>query len=286
MPSDPEAADALRAWSASPDDTTTLDASGLNLSGADLSRTDLATALLIETDLRHAKLVGADLYRANLAAAACDDADLSSAWLSKADLRETSLRRAALTGANLGSAELWQVDARAASFRGATLHGAGLFHVQVQGADLTDATVNETSFEVVLDGKTAVRGLTGTVFGPAHLDEGGALRELAGLELELWLNGCGASVDVLNSPPGTVTYYARIDDEFPRERPAGILRRRRAGQSFRDEAFTRNLRWEPTEYLRLYELGHNEDDHVEITEAEANQFISRIIDKLRNTLSA
>lgn len=43
-----------------------------------------------------------------------------------------------------------------------------------------------------------------------------------------------------------------------------------------DEAFTRNLRWEATEYLRRYELGDNDPDHVEITEAEAAAFIERI----------
>ncbi|MFD5518150.1 hypothetical protein [Streptomyces sp. NPDC127066] len=43
-----------------------------------------------------------------------------------------------------------------------------------------------------------------------------------------------------------------------------------------DEAFTRNLRWEPTEYLRLYELGHNEVDRVEITDAEASAFIQEV----------
>ncbi|OKI96664.1 hypothetical protein AMK10_08140 [Streptomyces sp. CB02058] len=97
----------------------------------------------------------------------------------------------------------------------------------------------------------------------------------------MWLNSRGASVSVLNSPPGTVTYHARVDDEFPRERPAGIVRRRRAGNSLSDEVYSRNLRWEPTEYLRLYELGHNDDDHVEITEEEANRFILRTRAKLQ-----
>lgn len=72
------------------------------------------------------------------------------------------------------------------------------------------------------------------------------------------------------------TYYARIGDGFSREEPSGIVRRTVENGVERDEAFTRNLRWEPTEYLRLYELGHNDDDHVEITEAEADAFVERV----------
>jgi hypothetical protein len=49
-----------------------------------------------------------------------------------------------------------------------------------------------------------------------------------------------------------------------------------------DEAFTRNLRWEPTEYLRRYHLGHDDVDHVEITEAEADAFVARITEKLKD----
>jgi hypothetical protein len=56
-----------------------------------------------------------------------------------------------------------------------------------------------------------------------------------------------------------------------------VRRRRvgRAGETY-DEAFTRGFRWEPTEYLRRYALGHNEVDHVEITEVEAARFIENV----------
>lgn len=283
MPTDPEAAAALQAWCDARDDQTTLDASQLDLSDVDLSGADLALATLFDTNLAGAKLVGADLYRAQGADAVLDGADLSEASLVKVDFRDTSLRAANLTRADLGSAELRKVDAQSASLRDATLDGASLVNVSLQGADLTGASAQNTTLNVVFDDRTIVIGLSGTVRGPARLAEPESGRELAGLELEFWLNDRGASVEVLNSPPGTVTYYARIDDEFPRERPAGIVRRRRAGQSFRDEAFTRNLHWEPTEYLRLYELGHNDSDHVEITEQEANRFISRITAKLRGS---
>ncbi|MGW2572817.1 pentapeptide repeat-containing protein [Streptomyces sp. NPDC001537] len=279
MPDDPEAAAVLRIWSAA-DDETTLDASQLNLSRADLSGTDLALATFFDTNLAETRLAGADLYRAQSVDATLDNADLTEASLVKADLRDTSMRGADLSRANFGSADLWKVDARSASFRQATLDGASLLDVQLQGADLTGASAQNTTFQVVIDEQTVVTGLSGTLRGPARLSESGLLRELAGLELELWLNGRGASVQVVNSPPGTTTYYALITDEFPRTHPAGIVRRRRAGLSFRDEAFTRNLRWEPTEYLRLYELGHNEDEHVEITEEEANTFVQQITAEL------
>lgn len=75
-----------------------------------------------------------------------------------------------------------------------------------------------------------------------------------------------------------ITYYARVSDNYPRERPSGIVRRRRlADGTKRDEAFTRNLRWEPTEYLdRYYILGSTGQEHVAITEGEADEFIRRL----------
>ena len=47
-----------------------------------------------------------------------------------------------------------------------------------------------------------------------------------------------------------------------------------------DEAFTRNLRWEPTTALREHEFGYGNMDHVEITRAEADVFVDRITRKL------
>ena len=47
-----------------------------------------------------------------------------------------------------------------------------------------------------------------------------------------------------------------------------------------DEAFTRNLRWEPTTALREHEFGHGNTDYVEITRAEADVFVDRITRKL------
>jgi hypothetical protein len=84
---------------------------------------------------------------------------------------------------------------------------------------------------------------------------------------------------------GRITYYAKISDGHPRSSPRGIVRRRLVGreEATYDEAFTRNLRWEPTEYLRLYALGHNDVDHVQITEIEAARFIESTVARLSGT---
>lgn len=72
-----------------------------------------------------------------------------------------------------------------------------------------------------------------------------------------------------------ITYYAKFSEGYSRENPSGIVRRRLTDQIELHEAFTRNLKWEPTEYLRLSYLGHNDADHAEITRAEADAFIER-----------
>ncbi|MEU5883203.1 hypothetical protein [Spirillospora sp. NPDC047279] len=71
-----------------------------------------------------------------------------------------------------------------------------------------------------------------------------------------------------------ITYYALIDDAHPVERPAGIMRRIHAEPISVDEAFTKNMEWEPTEFLRLHYLGHNEDDYVEISQSHAEAVIA------------
>ncbi|MFJ5220693.1 type VII secretion system-associated protein [Streptomyces sp. NPDC088354] len=71
-------------------------------------------------------------------------------------------------------------------------------------------------------------------------------------------------------------YYAMLGADSFRENPTGVSRRRIVdGVSF-DEVYTRNHRWEPTEYFALYMLGHNEIEHVEIDKAEAEAFIEKI----------
>ncbi|MGD6742821.1 hypothetical protein ACOKM3_13365 [Streptomyces sp. BH106] len=111
--------------------------------------------------------------------------------------------------------------------------------------------------------------------------------DLNGVSLPLWnadapitfppLTAFGATaLDALDAGArGHNTYFAKIRDGYPRDRPSGILRRRVVGRGRRtfDEAFTRNLEWQPSEYARLHELGHNDVEHAEISEAEAVAFI-------------
>lgn len=60
-----------------------------------------------------------------------------------------------------------------------------------------------------------------------------------------------------------------------RDRPAGVFRRTIVDGLAVDEAFTRNLRWEPTSALRERDLGYSDFDYVPITEAEVATFIER-----------
>lgn len=66
------------------------------------------------------------------------------------------------------------------------------------------------------------------------------------------------------------------------------MRRRTVGREpvTRDDAFGRNLHWEPTDYFDLYALGHNDTDHVEISEIEAAAFIDRVIQRSETSRSA
>ncbi|MET9919409.1 hypothetical protein ABZZ04_20245 [Streptomyces sp. NPDC006435] len=103
------------------------------------------------------------------------------------------------------------------------------------------------------------------------------------LNAEPFLTLAPSTLDTLDTEAaGRITYYARVGEGYPRSSPRGILRRRLVGREAEthDEAFTRDLRWEPTEYLRLYELGHNDIDHVQISEREAAAFIESTVEKL------
>ncbi|MCX4677090.1 hypothetical protein OG413_17575 [Streptomyces sp. NBC_01433] len=88
-----------------------------------------------------------------------------------------------------------------------------------------------------------------------------------------------ATLDALDAE-GEMTYYAKISDGYPRHSPRGTVRRRVDDDRTYDEAFTRNLCWEPTEYLRLYDLGHHDIDRVRIAEIEAATFIETLTEKL------
>ncbi|MER6912644.1 hypothetical protein ABT354_13330 [Streptomyces sp. NPDC000594] len=89
-----------------------------------------------------------------------------------------------------------------------------------------------------------------------------------------------ATLDALDAE-GEITYYAKTDADKPRSSPRGIVRRRVDDEDRTwDEAFTRNLRWEPTEYLRRHELGHNDTEPERIGEVEAAAFIESVTRRL------
>jgi hypothetical protein len=103
------------------------------------------------------------------------------------------------------------------------------------------------------------------------------------LGAEPFLTLAPSTLDALDAGAvGRIAYYAKIDEGYPRSSPRGILRRRLIGREPKthDDVFTRALRWEPTEYLRRYELGHNDIDHVRISEREAAAFIESATKKL------
>ncbi|MEE1766938.1 hypothetical protein PUR34_01580 [Streptomyces sp. JV185] len=115
------------------------------------------------------------------------------------------------------------------------------------------------------------------------IDLDGAMLRVGTVESNLparpFLASAPAALDALDAE-GEITYYAKTGEGYPRSSPRGIVRRRVDDGPAYDEAFTRDLRWEPTEYLRRYELGHNETDHVEITAAEAAAFVESMTEKL------
>jgi hypothetical protein len=90
---------------------------------------------------------------------------------------------------------------------------------------------------------------------------------LAGGELAVW-------------GTANVTYYGSLAAGRTRDRPAGVVRRTVVDGHPVDEAFTRNLRWEPTTKLHERDLGYTDTDYVEISEAEAEAFVQRVSAKL------
>lgn len=69
-----------------------------------------------------------------------------------------------------------------------------------------------------------------------------------------------------------VTYYALLTDKGE---PAGLVRRTHLSPVPKDESLRRDLSWRPTEFLRRYHLGHNENDYREISVADAENLIER-----------
>jgi len=72
-----------------------------------------------------------------------------------------------------------------------------------------------------------------------------------------------------------VQYFALLRDGGTPENASGLVRRTHTTPIPTDEAIGRDLLWHPTDYLRLYRLGHNDQDHVEITPRLAAELIER-----------
>ena len=123
----------------------------------------------------------------------------------------------------------------------------------------------------------------GGYFLEEYIDLSGVMIRPGNVESNLsatpFLTLAPTTLDALDAE-GEITYFAKIDEGHPRNSPHGIVRRRVENDRTHDEAFTSNLRWEPTEYLRLYDLGQNDTDHVEILETEAAAFIESVTKKL------
>jgi hypothetical protein len=77
-------------------------------------------------------------------------------------------------------------------------------------------------------------------------------------------------------------YYGALTPGRTGADPAGVVRRSLVDGHPLDEAFTRSLRWEPTLSLRDEELGRSDVQHVEITEAEAMDFVEKITTRQRS----
>ncbi|MGW6865391.1 pentapeptide repeat-containing protein [Streptomyces sp. NPDC054901] len=196
-PADPEGAHWLWEWVRA-GFPTAADLTGLDLGGAVLSGADFSVTLFTGTRLTGARLVGTDFYRCDLQGADLSGADATGACFVRAVLDGADLRGAVLDGADLVRAELYGADARGARLRGARVLGAVLLDTDLRGADLAGAELRENLFEVILDGRTRVAGLTGTVFGPATLTASdGTRRSLAGSALEEWIRARGGDVRVI-----------------------------------------------------------------------------------------
>lgn len=70
-----------------------------------------------------------------------------------------------------------------------------------------------------------------------------------------------------------VQYFALLRDGGTAETASGLVRRTHTTPMPTDEAIGRDLEWHPTEYLRLYRLGHNDQAHVEVSAEFAVQLI-------------
>lgn len=72
-----------------------------------------------------------------------------------------------------------------------------------------------------------------------------------------------------------VHYFALIPDGGTAENATGLVRRIETKPLPTDEVIGNDLDWHPTEYLYRYWLGHNDQDHVEVSAEFAAQLLER-----------
>ncbi|MFI0784512.1 pentapeptide repeat-containing protein [Streptomyces lydicus] len=196
FPSDPVAAERLREWLLATDGRA-LDGVGLDFSGADMAGGDFGESWFTDAKLANVNLQDANFYRADLQGADLAGANLANSSLVRANLDDAVLRGANLDAVDFVKTSLYGVDASGASFRGARLMGASFLDVSLCGADLTDAVVQENSFQVRLDDDTILRGFAGSVFGPIEFVGEEGVQEIGGGDLARWIGERGGKVEVI-----------------------------------------------------------------------------------------
>lgn len=86
--------------------------------------------------------------------------------------------------------------------------------------------------------------------------------------------------DVLAGSPAEPTrYVARLRPGLPVTEASGVVRRRGDGPDAVDEAFTRALRWEPTEFLRRQALGLEDGETADVDGHQAANIVLKILTK-------
>lgn len=124
---------------------------GVDLSGADLSDRDLEGIALSGCNLTGAKLVRCNLANARLIETKLEDADLTEARLTGADLSRAALSRACLDqsdlqGANLTDATLVNSRGQAANLSGAQASRASFLRGRWDNARFDKATLRDADF--------------------------------------------------------------------------------------------------------------------------------------------
>lgn len=191
-PADEAAAEALRAWLASPDGE--LQAQDLDFSGANLSDGDFTQAWFSRSRLHGSALRNTRFTRAHCEGTDFSEADLAGADFTKALGQESNFWKARLNGAKLTAAEFNRADFTEADLAGANLTEVLLTRSKFVHANLTNVTADKTVLRNTILDSADVTGFTGTVVGPISVIFRGKRSLLDGAELEQWFTARGGRV--------------------------------------------------------------------------------------------